>query len=89
MLERAVTAAHHEGGQDGRSGVIFLSIPFGTEETKSLMASARQRAVGVIYPVLLWLTSLNSHPFNADRYFIGWAKAFGSFGKGFAGCALL
>ena len=53
MLERAVTVGRHEGGQDGRKRRDLLRHPVQDPGTKSLMAGARQGAVGVIYPVLL------------------------------------
>ena len=52
------------------------------------MATARQGAAGVIYPDLLRLTRLNSHPINADRYRIGWEGLLGPSRKGIGRCAL-
>jgi len=57
--------------------------------TRSLIASARRDEVGVIYPNLPWLTRLNSHPINADRYLIDWRGLLGPFKNGIGGCALL
>jgi hypothetical protein len=45
--------------------------------TRSLIASARRDEVGVIHPNLPWLTRLNSHPINADRYPIDWRGLLG------------
>jgi len=52
--------------------------------TRSLIASARRDEVGVIYPNLPWLTRLNSHPINADRYLIDWRGLLGPFKTGLA-----
>jgi hypothetical protein len=46
---------------------------------RSLRASARRDALGVIYPDLPRLTRFNSHPINADGYLIGWRGLLGSF----------
>jgi hypothetical protein len=72
LVERAVTVAEHEGlAKTAERVVIASGIPIGTQKTKRLIASARQGAIGVIYPDLPWLMRFNSHPNNADRYVIG------------------
>jgi hypothetical protein len=66
MVERGVTVAQQGLAKTG------LRHPIRDAGTKSLMASVRWGAVGVIYPILLGLMRFNSHPINADRYLIGW-----------------
>jgi hypothetical protein len=69
--------------------MIRLRLSARCSGTKSLIASARRDEVGVIYPNLPWLTRLNSHPINADRYLIDWRGLLGPFKNGIGGCALL
>src|ERR1700692_4467795 len=68
--------------------MIRLRLSARCSGTKSLIASARRDEVGVIYPNLPWLTRLNSHPINADRYLIDWRGLLGPFKNGIGGCAL-
>ena len=90
LVERAVTVAEHEGlAKTAERVVIASGIPNRDPETKRLIASARQGAIGVIYPDLPWLMRFNSRPINAGRYLIGWRGLSESLRKRICGCALL
>jgi hypothetical protein len=75
--------------QYGRKGRDRLRHSNRDPETKRLIASARQGAIGVIYPDLPWLMRFNSRPINAGRYLIGWRGLSESLRKRICGCALL
>jgi hypothetical protein len=83
------TRAPQALAKDGPKGRDRLRHSNRNPETKRLIASARQGAIGVIYPNLPWLMRFNSRPINAGRYLIGWRGLSESLRRRICGCALL